>query len=118
MAADAPAPTNRSYGTPYAWLAQAGLAGGGDYELADASDADGDGYAAWQEYVAGTEPTNAASRLQAGIVVSNGGARITWAPDLGAARVYTVEGGTNLADNAWGATNAGSRYFRVKVGLP
>ncbi len=118
ITADAPAPTNTSYGTPYAWLAQAGLAGGGDYELADASDADGDGYAAWQEYVAGTVPTNAASRLQAGIVVSNGGARITWAPDLGAARVYTVEGGTNLADNAWGATNAGSRYFRVKVGMP
>jgi hypothetical protein len=44
---------------PCAWLDRYGLAPGGDYTAAAASDTDGDGYPAWQEYVAGTDPTNA-----------------------------------------------------------
>ena len=50
--------------------------------------------------------------------VSNESPRITWAPDLGAARVYAVDGRSNLTADAWGATNAASRFFRVKVSMP
>ncbi len=89
-----------------------------DYETAAQSDADGDGHAAWQEYVAGTVPTNSESALRALIAVSNGMPWIAWSPDLGTARVYTVEGSTNLADAVWYPTNAGSRFFRIRVNMP
>jgi M6 family metalloprotease-like protein len=106
---------------PFAWMDQysalLGLAGG-DYEAAAMADVDGDGHVAWQEYVAGSNPTNYESCLRALMSVSNGAPRITWAPDLGTARAYTVEGRTNLTEGVWSATNAGSRFFRVKVGMP
>ena len=43
---------------------------------------------------------------------------LTWTPDLGTARVYAVEGRTSLTDAAWGTTNSGSRFFRVRAELP
>ena len=106
---------------PYAWLGQyTGLLGlaGGDYEAAALADSDGDGHAAWQEYVAGSDPTNRESVLRARVTVSNGMPWVTWTPDLGTARVYAVEGRTNLTSGVWGTTNSGSRFFRVKVRMP
>ena len=107
-----------THGTSYLWLDQYGLVSGGNYEAADVSDKDGDGYAAWQEYIAGTVPTNRASVFKALITKSNGVPRVAWTPDLGTARVYTVEGRTNLNVGVWGTTNASSRFFRVNVGMP
>ncbi|MDD4019287.1 MAG: hypothetical protein PHV28_15250 [Kiritimatiellae bacterium] len=43
---------------------------------------------------------------------------MTWTPNLGTARVYKVDGKTNLTDGSWGATNGASRFFRVKVSMP
>jgi uncharacterized repeat protein (TIGR02543 family) len=105
-------------GTPYLWLDQYALVTGGDYESAALSDVDGDGHKAWQEYIAGSIPTNHESILRSLIAVSNGAPWVTWVPDLGTARVYAVDGKTNLTDGAWGTTNAGSRCFRVRVRLP
>ena len=82
------------------------------------ADSDGDGLLAWQEYVAGSNPTNSASHFEAQITVSNGVPRVAWSPDLGAARVYTLEGKAHLNDAEWGPTNSASRFFRVKVALP
>jgi hypothetical protein len=82
------------------------------------ADADGDGQMAWQEYVAGTVPTNRESVFMSLISLSNGVPWVTWTPDLSTARVYNVEGRTNLTEGAWGPTNAGSRFFRVNVWLP
>ena len=45
------------HGTPFAWLVQHGLPADETGELHD----EGDGMPAWQEYVADTDPTNAAS---------------------------------------------------------
>lgn len=105
---------------PYTWLAQYPVAGqaAADYETAALADLDGDGQAAWQEYLAGSVPTNAHSFFQTGIAVSNGTPRLTCSPDLGSARVYLFEGKTNLTDSAWGTTNAESRFFRAKVSMP
>jgi len=50
-------------GTPVTWLEQHGW-GTERYEAVDRTDADGDGFVAWQEYRAGTDPTNAASRFK------------------------------------------------------
>ncbi len=106
---------------PYAWLDQypALLSmASNDYEVAAHADIDGDGHAAWQEYVTGSVPTNRDSVLRTRISVSNGMPWLTWSPDLGTARVYTVNGITNLTAEAWGPTNSGSRFFRVKAQMP
>ena len=49
--------------------------------------------------------------------MKDGAPVVTPDPDLGAARVYTVEGAETLSDT-FGPTNAASRFFRVKVELP
>lgn len=103
---------------PFSWLDQFRLAGTFSYESAAMRDQDGDGHPAWQEYVSGSNPTNRSDVLCTQIMVSNGWPLITWNPDLGAERVYTVWGKTNLLDAVWGPTNAGSRFYRVKVDLP
>ena len=54
---------------------------------------------------------------------ADGKSVIGWEPDLNEGgtkheRVYTVEGRESLTDGDWGPTNAASRFFRVKVGMP
>ena len=106
---------------PYAWLnLYPSLVDkrAGDYEAAAWLDLDGDGHKTWEEYVAGTVPTNCESVFKTLITVSNGVPLVTWNPDLGAARVYTVEGISRLTDGVWGTTNASSLFFRAKVQMP
>ena len=102
---------------PYAWLDGFGLAEGIDYEVAAFTDTDGDGYPAWEEYVAGTDPTDDASVLMALISMQEGVLSVTWTPDLGSARVYTVEGKASLTENWQSPANATHRFFRVKVSM-
>ena len=84
----------------------------------------GDGRAlqVWQDYVAGTDPTNAASMFTAGIEIRDGIPQVTWSPNLntnGVVRSYTVWGKTNLTDAAWHSpTNAADRFFKVSVEMP
>lgn len=95
-------------GTPAPWLARHGL------PLSDAGaldDTDDDGMAAWEEFIADTSPTNAASvlRLVENAAQSNGSI-ISWIPAT--QRWYSVYFATNLLDpEAWTfltATNGGS----------
>jgi hypothetical protein len=108
------AQTVTSRGTPYAWLDGHGLAANGDYEAADLGDPDGDGFFNWQEYVAVSDPGNAASFFR---VTAFPG--IAWWPSNQAGRVYTVTGKTSLTDaGSWASpTNAAHRFFKVKVEL-
>jgi hypothetical protein len=109
-------PETTSHGVPHAWLDTLGLAPGGDYEAADLDDPDGDGFANWQEYVAGSDPKDAASHFR---IVSFNDAALTYSPSNQPGRVYTVLGKTNLTDaGSWvSPTNAAHRFFKVKVQL-
>ena len=105
------------------WLDAYGLVSGGDYETAAQSVADM-GRPVWECYIAGLDPTNAISRLEARITMTaDGQPVISWSPDLNEGgtkqeRIYTVEGRESLTEGSWGPTNANSRFFRVKVDLP
>ncbi len=56
------APDLAAGGTPHWWLAAFGWTD--NFDAAEASDTDGDGYTAGQEYLAGTNPTDASSALR------------------------------------------------------
>ncbi len=106
---------------PYVWLDQYPTvlnAAGGNYENAALADYDGDGMLTWQEFVAGTVPSDSQSVFRSVIGVDAGKPGVSWVPNLGAARVYSVFGRTNLYDAAWGPTNSRSRFFRVDVQMP
>lgn len=112
-------------GTPYSWLDQYGLT---NYVADDVLDQDDDGHLTWQEYIAGTNPTNQASVLN---VVQGPLDTVNWNPVAG--RVYSVHwssnlmmGFTNLADNIvypqGSYTNtlpdAKVNHYQIKVRLP
>ncbi|MCF7863667.1 MAG: hypothetical protein K9L89_02625, partial [Kiritimatiellales bacterium] len=90
--------------TPYWWLAQYGLT---NYEADAMADIDGDGLLTWQEYIAGTDPTNSASVFQiTGVDATPQGTVIRWSSV--ANRFYDLDWTTNLLDGFAvlpGATN-------------
>jgi hypothetical protein len=115
----------------YVWAQQFGLPTDGS---ADNADADGDGLNNWQEWKAGTVPTNATSVLQLSSPSNSvSGTTVTWQSVSGV--TYYLQRGTNLAaqppfvsivSNLLGlagttsytdtsATNGGSYFYRVGV---
>ena len=112
-------------GTPYSWLAGYGLT---NYDTDAVADQDGDGLKAWQECIAGTDPTNKASCLKLAQTNRN---TVTWSPVAG--RVYSVYWSTNLVKGftnlATGITypqgsytnmtpDAKVNHYQVRVQLP
>jgi uncharacterized repeat protein (TIGR02543 family) len=90
--------SNTSQGTPCLWLDQHGLVTGGDYEAAALADTDGDGFSAWQEYIAGSNPTNKQSLFRvSSFYAKSVGAVIRWTAVSG--RVYGVHRTTNLLNS-------------------
>ena len=80
--------TNGPAQVPYSWLAQYGLT---NYNTDAAADQDQDGLSAWQEYIAGTVPTNGTSCFKAAQTTRN---VINWSAVSG--RIYSVYWSTNL----------------------
>ena len=109
---------------------------GGDYEaMANAQSPgtngggkvwpDGSTYYMWQDFVAGTNPTNENSVFTAKIEIVNGEPVVKWEPDtpeLRATRVYKTLGKKTLMDKDWvDITNKDQseyHFFRVTVDLP
>lgn len=54
--------TNLPYGTPIPWMMAHGITS--NFLAAELADPDGDGVPTWQEYIANTDPQNAASKLR------------------------------------------------------
>ena len=116
-------------GTPYWWLYEQGLTNE-SYEAMDLLDTDGDGLVAWEEYIAGTIPTQAGSGLTVAADVQplDAGFIVRW-PSV-AGRIYTVEYSTNLLsgfqtltnvvatppENSYtGAVQKAGAYYRVQA---
>ena len=111
---------------PYSWLRGYNLGLDSDFETAAKSlngkNTSGKAMSVWQDYVAGTDPTNVNSVFTAAIEMVDGLPHVTWSPNLntnGEVRVYTIFGKTNLTDASWVCpTNAAHRFFKVKVEMP
>lgn len=93
---------------------------GGDYEAA-ARLIGRNGYPLWQSYVAGLDPENDESVFKSYIELKDGIPEITWHPDLGAVRKYTILGKKTLVEKDWMPVDAGDQkkfnFFKVKVEL-
>jgi hypothetical protein len=116
----------------YAWAQQYGLPADGSVDTADT---DGDGMNNWQEWIAGTDPTNPGSvlRLQPPVVSPSGSVTLTWSSVTN--RTYSLESAINfmplfsvINSNITGqagvtsVTNTGpvaspSGFYRVRVEL-
>ena len=86
--------------TPTLWLYNQGLAGGG-YNTAAMSDTDLDGMLAWEEYFAGTDPTNRASVFAVSPVIQGG----RWGLEIPASSKpgtpVSIYRSTNLVNGGW-----------------
>lgn len=84
----------KRYNVPELWLEPFGLS---NFEGDAALDPDADGSATWQEYIAGTDPTNAQSVFKATLhpLVPTLGNILMWDPMPG--RAYGIHWSTNLA---------------------
>ena len=113
---------------PYSWLRQYNLGVlEGDFEAAANAASSkmnwGRPTCVWEEYVAGVDPTNAASIFMAKIEMKDGAPVVTWEPDLntnGIVRTYKVYGSETLENGGnWQyPTNSLHRFFKVTVEMP
>ena len=116
---------------PYAWLLQHDPEIVDEFDVYEAAakaangkkDFSGNVLQVWQDYVAGTDPTNLASRFTANIEMVDGVPIVTWEPDLntnGIIRTYKVYGKETLEDGCeWQyPTNSLHRFFKVSVEMP
>lgn len=128
---------NSAYGVPLWWLTQHGILPA-HLTAADVEglDHDNDGLATWQEYIAGTDPTNSTSRFSATHVATVPAANATviqW-PSV-SNRLYSVEAASsvhgpysNVSGTIAGtppvnvftnpASPATTRFYRLRVWLP
>ena len=129
-----PVPALRtSHGTPFAWLQRYGLTNL-DWEATDILDTDGDGKAAWEEYISDTVPTNRDSVLALlGVTFGTGGVDVQWKGGLAATQylerkdrlsptgvpwivVFTNAPPTSLTNSVMDVTGTNSmRFYRVRV---
>ena len=91
-------------------------------------DGDGQPMPVWQDYVAGTDPTDPSSRLKTRIAIENGLPIVTSDPELSPAekslRQYRVHASRNLASGRWddvtnlsSAQRATYRFFKISVDM-
>ncbi len=128
----APAVGYSAMGTPLAWLQGYGL--GPDYDADELADPDHDGLLTWQEYVAMTSPTNAAS-VFAVVEVKAVTNTVAVSFETSVGRVYSVQRSASLSPAAWSdasdpVAGTGDRmtvtvsegaepmFYRARVDLP
>ena len=122
--AGGPSATTNEVAVPFTWLDEyySGAASDlGGYSALAETDSDGDGYSAWAEYLAGTDPTNSESRFYATISMVDGSPVVGWCPTNaidGVTNNYVIEGSSTLSTNPadWvSPPDASARFFRVRA---
>ncbi len=83
----------KNHAVPESWMAGFALT---NYPVDVALDQDADGAPTWQEYVAGTDPTNGQSVFKLRMERTNGQSMVSW--DAVSPRVYGIDWSTNLAE--------------------
>jgi hypothetical protein len=85
-------------------------------------DSDGNAMYVWQDYIAGTDPTNPHDRFVATLTIVNGRPEIDWTPKLpeaiSATRLYTIWGKEKISDSTWqpiGNDASQFNFFKVTV---
>ncbi|MBQ6340486.1 MAG: C10 family peptidase [Kiritimatiellae bacterium] len=108
---------------PYTWL-DTYFAGQGTsaqaYETLANADQDGDGFTTWQEYLAGTIPTSAASCFKATIRMEGSTPVVEWNTTNGNLNAlgyqYVPKGASSLTQPVnWQPTSQGHRFFKVFI---
>lgn len=108
---------------PYAWL-DGYFAGQGTsaqaYETLANADQDGDGFTTWQEYLARTDPTSAASQLRATIRMEGTAPVVEWNVTNSNVNAlgyrYVPKGKSSLTDvGDWQPAATGHRFFKVFI---
>ena len=108
---------------PYTWL-DTYFAGQGTsaqaYETLANADQDGDGFSTWQEYLAGTIPTSAASCFKATIRMEGSTPVVEWNTTNGNLNAlgyqYVPKGASSLTQPViWQPTSQGHRFFKVFI---
>ena len=87
------------------------------------TDARGRPLRVWEDFVAGTDPTDPLSVLRAAVEMRDGAPCVSWSPDLNAGgrtnRIYTVWGASTPASSDWHTpVRPEDRFFKVSVSLP
>ena len=67
------------------------------------------------DWIAGTDPAKEDDVLKANIEIVDGEVKITWTPDLGNARRYTVKGSATVDGEYVAPVDATHRFFKVTV---
>ena len=119
---------------PYRWIGAALAGAGGDWsqatpaELASAlvrvPSAWGKASPLWQDYVAGTDPSDPDDHLRiTSFACTNAVPSLTWAPGPLPGRIYTLWGASTLTNAVWQPLDwhrpaPAHRFFKVTVALP
>lgn len=107
---------------PNAWLKEKGIPISDGVEAALSAQtgkttSSGHPLSVWEEYVQGTDPNDPDDRFEANVTIVDGKPVVTYTPDLGEERTYTILGSTDLKTWKPAEEGDGSRYFKVKVDL-
>lgn len=128
-----PATTTTEIPVPYSWLDNYPAllaAAGGDYEAMASSstgktDGSGNALAVWQDYLAGTDPTDPDDIFTLDIEMDGSTPRLSWKPDLNANgvtnRIYTIFGKPDLSTSGWTVlpdSLEGFKFFKATVEMP
>ncbi|MDY5954796.1 MAG: choice-of-anchor Q domain-containing protein, partial [Kiritimatiellia bacterium] len=105
-------------GTPYSWILAYYPDAAGDLETLDLEDRDGDGFPTYEEYIAGTDPTDPDSFLRATIRFDGNTCIIEPAHELPPDRIVEILGAPTLSAPFTAPTNAASRFFKIQLSLP
>ena len=108
---------------PYTWLDGYYPGQGGSsaaFEALALADSDGDGFPAWQEYLLGTDPTNASSYLYVTIQMNGATPVVGWSVTNNAIESlgyrYILKGKSSLTDTTdWQPVTNAHRFFKLFV---